>query len=32
MPPTAKPSVPIYNVGEAHLAIQVDNADQFINI
>ena len=27
--PTTKPRVPIYNVGEAHLAIQVDNADKF---
>ena len=29
VPPTTKPRVPIYNVGEAHLAIQVDDADKF---
>lgn len=27
--PTTKPKLPIYNVGEAHLAIQVENAKEF---
>ena len=27
--PTVKPDVPIYNVGEFHLAIQVSNAEKF---
>ena len=29
VPATAKPRVPIYNVGEAHLAIQVSDAEKF---